>query len=300
MNWLKSKKTIVTHSGNFHPDDVFAVALLSILFKGQIKIIRTRDDSKYASADFVVDTGLVHDPKINRFDHHQEGNAGFRVNGISYSSFGLLWQRYGEEICGSKKVADILDHKLVEVIDADDCGRVLSENKVENLYPFFLTDVIYSLLPTWKEENENADDYFKKAVELAKGVLEREIKITQDKIEAEALVAEIYNKAKDKRVIIFDEKSLPKGLLTTYPEPLFTVYLDKDKDKWRVGTIRKEERTFEVRKNFPQAWWGKTSKDLAKITGVEDAVFCRNGGIFAGAVSKEGAIKMAELALKEI
>jgi len=37
------KQTVVTHSGNFHTDEVFAVAVLDILFEGRYEIIRTRD-----------------------------------------------------------------------------------------------------------------------------------------------------------------------------------------------------------------------------------------------------------------
>ena len=39
----KTLKKIVTHSGNFHTDEVFACATLSILNKGNIEIARSRD-----------------------------------------------------------------------------------------------------------------------------------------------------------------------------------------------------------------------------------------------------------------
>ena len=68
---------------------------------------------------------------------------------------------------------------------------------------------------------------------------------------------------------------------------------------WRVTTIEKKEDTYEPRKNFPESWWGKNDGEFAKVSGVEDAVFCRNKGIFAGVKSKEGALKLAELALAE-
>jgi uncharacterized UPF0160 family protein len=301
MNWLKSKKVVLTHDGNFHPDDVFSVALLSLLFKGKIKVIRSRDPKFIPPADFVLDTGDTYEPDKNRFDHHQEGNAGFRDNRISFSTFGLLWKKYGEEVCGSKKVADILDKKLVQIIDADDCGVILHKNVFENIYPFLMLDTIYACTPTWKEDNDNIDDYFMRAVDLAKTILEREIKITNDRVDAESFVAEVYKNSKDKRVIIFNDERyfLPKDLLSTYSEPLFTVYKHRVNKMWRIGTIRKDQRTFEVRKNFPQTWWGKRDGDLAAVTGIEDAVFCRNGGIFAGATSKEGAIKMAYLAIEQ-
>ncbi|MFA6430405.1 MAG: MYG1 family protein [Candidatus Paceibacterota bacterium] len=295
--FFKKKIVIATHNGAFHPDDVFAVALLSILHKGNIKVVRTRDEKIISKADFVLDIGFEHEPSKNRFDHHQEGGAGKRENGISYSTFGILWKEYGEKVCGSKRIADILDNKLVEVIDADDCGVSLYKSVIDGLYPFTITDAIYSMYPTWKEEDIDINKVFLKAVDFAREVLSREIKDLQDKIEAENIVEEIYKNSEDKRIIIFD-KYLPKSLLLNYPEPLFSVYKEKDGLRWRVTTIRKFENSFESRKNFSESWWGKSKEDLVKITGISDVTFCRNGGIYAGADTKEGAIKLAKLAVE--
>jgi len=297
MNWLRKNKLVIVHDGSFHPDDVFCVALLSILYNGAIKVIRTRNEKEFQKADFVLDIGLVYDPDHNRFDHHQEGGAGFRDNKITYSAFGLLWKKYGVEVCGSQKISDILEKKLVEVIDADDMGLDLSQNKITYVYPFMMTDAIYSMRPTWKENSSNIDKFFFKAVDFAKDILIREIKIAKDKIEAESLVDDIYSNSEDKRIIIFSKQYLPKDLLINYPEPLFVVYKEMYGEKWRVTTIEKSENTYECRKNFPESWWGKKDEELAKVSGVSDAVFCRNGGIFAGAKSQEGAIQMAKKAL---
>ena len=299
MNWLKSKKIVAVHDGSFHPDDVFAVALLSILNDGNIKVIRTRDEIIYAKADYVVDVGLEYNPAQNKFDHHQEGNAGFRDNKISYSSFGLLWKEYGEKVCGSKKVADILDKKLVEIIDADDCGVELCQEVITGVKPFMLTDVIYSMRPTWKENQSEIDIIFLEAVNFAKKVLVREIKIALDNMAAESLMDEVYKNSVNKSIVVLDEKYLPINLLCNYPEPLFMVYKDKAGDGWRVTIVRKSEQSYEPRKNLPELWWGKTGKELAGVTGVADSTFCRNGGIYAGAGSKEGAVKLAGAALAE-
>ena len=51
------------------------------------------------------------------------------------------------------------------------------------------------------------------------------------------------------------------------------------------------------RKSFPVAWGGKIDKELQSVSGVLEAVFCHRGLFFAVAKSKEGAIKLAELAL---
>ena len=183
------------------------------------------------------------------------------------------------------------------VIDADDDGVDVCQKSFPGLKSFMLVDAIYSMRPTWKESDLNINKIFLEAVAFAEEILLREIKITKDMLEAENLVAEIYKNTKDKKVSVFDEIYLPKTLLYKYPEPLFIVYRDRSREMWRVTTIEKGEHTYEPRKNFPESWWGKKDKELAEISGVADAVFCRNKGIFAGAKSIEGAIKLAQSAL---
>jgi uncharacterized UPF0160 family protein len=75
-------KTLVTHSGSFHQDELFAIATLLLIFGDEIKIVRTRDSALIEKADYAIDVSGINDPKKGRFDHHQEGGAGQRANGI--------------------------------------------------------------------------------------------------------------------------------------------------------------------------------------------------------------------------
>jgi uncharacterized UPF0160 family protein len=61
--------TLVTHSGSFHQDELFAIATLMLVFD-DISVKRSREEKDIAEADFVVDVGGVFDPIKNRFDHH--------------------------------------------------------------------------------------------------------------------------------------------------------------------------------------------------------------------------------------
>src|SRR3989338_10239311 len=110
-------KKLITHNGSFHTDDIFAAATLSLLLekKGEpFEIIRTRDEEIIKSADYVFDVGGIYEREKNRFDHHQPGGAGRRVLsgvegekfGIEYSSFGLVWEKFGVDLAGNKEVAD--------------------------------------------------------------------------------------------------------------------------------------------------------------------------------------------------
>ena len=133
MIW--NKKKIITHSGTFHADDIFACAVLSLHMKNKVKIIRTRDKSIIEKGDYVVDVGGIYDEQINRFDHHQIGGAGKRPNGIPYASFGLVWKKFGPLLCASKEVAEKIDQKLASPIDAEDNGLDISKPLIEGIFP---------------------------------------------------------------------------------------------------------------------------------------------------------------------
>src|SRR3989338_5197622 len=103
-----SPKTIITHDGKFHADDVFAVATLLLILRREspsVSIVRSRDSALVARADFVIDVGGQYNEEKNRFDHHQIGGAGERKNGIPFAAFGLVWKKFGEALAGSLAVA---------------------------------------------------------------------------------------------------------------------------------------------------------------------------------------------------
>jgi uncharacterized UPF0160 family protein len=295
MSIFTKKKILVTHSGRFHADDIFATATLSLLHDGKIKIIRTRDEGIIAKADYVYDVGGVYDEVTNRFDHHQVGGAGVRSNGIPYAAFGLVWKKYGDAVCGgSHAVAHQINKKLVQPIDANDNGMDLFTLKSETA-PYLLQDVFSLWRPSYTEELEY-DAPFLKMVDLARAILIREIKKTKDAVDAEAIILDAYHNAIDKRIIIIDGLYPWGDLLGKFAEPLYVVHPKSD-GAWGVSCVRADKHTYENRKSLPQAWAGLVNDELAKVTGVADATFCHNGRFLAVARSKEGAISLAEKAL---
>ena len=118
-------KRIITHSGHFQPDEIFAVATLSLVLDGDYELIRTRDAKVFPTGDFVVDVGDEYDPARGRFDHHQKGGAGMGAEGIPLSSFGLVWREFGEKVSGSRDIAEKIEKMIVRAIDADDAGILL-------------------------------------------------------------------------------------------------------------------------------------------------------------------------------
>ncbi|MEX2029250.1 MAG: MYG1 family protein [Candidatus Paceibacterota bacterium] len=326
MKVEKKVKKLVTHDGSFHTDDIFACATLSLMLEANnepFEIIRTRDEDIIKSGDYVFDVGGIYDEKNNRFDHHQTGGAGKRParnasgiadarphdsrqrvgqaggeNGIAYSSFGLVWHKFGAQITGNQKVADLIDTKLVAPVDANDNGIDLFKNNFPNILPYTLQDVFATFSATALEDMEK-DGQFTKALAWAKEILKREIKKASDQVEITKIIRGFYEQAKDKRLIVIDAPRVSRyeiwNALHDFPEPLFAVYgYDGD---WSAVAMRKEENSFGNRKNFPKSWAGLKAKELQNITGVDDAVFCHNNLFLIIAKSKEGAIELAKKAL---
>jgi uncharacterized UPF0160 family protein len=286
-------KTIVTHNGNFHADDVFSVAALRSIFSS-FTLIRTRDLDIIAKADIVIDVGGEYDPETDRFDHHQRGGAGERKNGIPYSSFGLMWQKYGLEICkNNQDVANSLDAGLVSTIDAIDCGHV--KGVPEGIS---LSQTISMFNPTWQEDS-HFDSCFDEAVDFASRVLARFIAAASGGISAKTIVANAIDKAQDPRVIVL-EKYTPwkKTVHALSDKALYMVYPSQT-GQWRIQTVPVEPGSFEDRKPLPKEWAGLSDIALQNETGIDDAMFCHNGLFIAGAETFESTMKMAVIALQE-
>jgi uncharacterized UPF0160 family protein len=245
-----------------------------------------------AKADIVLDVGGIYDAEKDRFDHHQKGGAGARENGIPFSSFGLIWQKYGLEICASnQEVANALDKNLVSAIDAIDCGHVEGVQT-----GISLSQTVSMFNPTWQEEGD-FDACFNEAVAFASRILARFIAAASGGVNAKTIVANAIEKAADPRVIVLEQYTPWKTtVLRLSQDALFMVYPSQT-GQWRIQTVPVELGSFEDRKKLPAPWAGLSDKELQDVTGLEDAMFCHNGLFIAGCASFENTMKMAEMAL---
>lgn len=290
---MMNDKIVVTHSGNFHADDVFSVAALKSVFP-TFTLIRTRDKEVIAKADVVIDVGGEHDAATDRFDHHQRGGAGERDNGVPYSSFGLIWQKYGLAICDdNQELANAIDAGLVSTIDAIDCGHV--KGVVEGIS---LSQTISMFNPTWQEEGD-FDAGFNEAVDFAARVLARAIAAASGGLNAKAIVAEAIKNAQDPRVIVLEKYTPWKKTVHALSEQALYMVYPSQSGQWMIQTVPVEPGSFEDRKSLPKPWAGLSDAELQAETGIEDAMFCHNGLFIAGTTSFESTMKMAALALQE-
>ena len=285
--------TIATHNGNFHADDVFSIAALKCIFPS-FNLIRTRDLALISKADVVIDVGGEYNSDAGRFDHHQRGGAGERENGIPYSSFGLIWQKYGLEICqGNQDVANAVDAGLVSTIDAIDCGHVEGVSQ-----GISLSQTISMFNPTWQEDT-HFDACFDEAVDFASRVLTRFIASANGGISAKDIVAKAIDNAEDPRVIVLDKYTPWKRTVHALSEEALYMVYPSNSGQWRIQTVPVEPGSFEDRKPLPKQWAGLSDKGLQDVSGIDDAMFCHNGLFIAGAETFESTMKMASIALQE-
>jgi uncharacterized UPF0160 family protein len=289
---------VATHSGSFHADDVFALATLSLLGE-PIEIVRTRDADAMAACDVRVDVGFADDPATGDFDHHQRDGAGERPNGIRYASFGLVWREYGARLSGGDAaVADRVDRSLVQAVDANDTGQAATAPVLDGVRPMTVSGVIGALNPTWEEQltPEEERGRFDEAIALAARIVEREIASATAAQRAVTLVSDAIAAAGDPRVITLD-RDVPwkEVVVTTAPDALFVIY--PKRQGWGLEAVPRALGSFESRRDLPAAWAGLDGPDLARLTGVEDALFCHAKRFLAVARTREGIDALAAQAL---
>jgi uncharacterized UPF0160 family protein len=286
---------VATHPGNFHADDVFAVAVLRLATDGPVDVVRTRDEAVQAAADVRIDVGGRADPATGDFDHHQKGGAGQRPNGIRYASFGLVWREHGAALAGGAEAAAAIDERLVQGVDANDTGQTISEPLVERVRPMSVSGVIAAMNPVWDEELTPAqeDARFEEAVAQ---ILERELAGAAAFTRARRLVADAIGRATDPRIVELD-RNMPwhEAVVTSAPDARFVIY--PKADGWGLQAVPLELGAFANRLDLPEAWAGRSGDELVAASGVDGAIFCHAARFYASAQTREGILALAQRAL---
>ena len=190
---MQTEKTVGTHSGSFHMDEVLGCVMLTKYtqeFKNA-KIVRSRDEQLLNTFDIVIDVGRVYDPERYRFDHHQKEFTGtFNENyNIKLSSAGLVYKHFGQEIV--RNLAEqllaqyeenlILDEENIALVyqrlydnfilyvDAIDNGENQYPNDVHPKYKInsHLGSRVARLNPASYEKNVSFDERFFEAMKIA-------------------------------------------------------------------------------------------------------------------------------------
>lgn len=300
-------RTLITHSGAFHADDVLAYLVLHAIHPAA-DLLRTRDQARIdAARDAIVfDVGNVYDADVRRFDHHQLDRAQ-RDDGLPYSALGLVWQHYGVEYlvnalrydeAEAEEIHRRFDQTFVRDIDALDNG-LLEDSQRPLLHAMALPALIGSMRPDFDDDDPRAEDHaFIKASLAAEPFFEARIREIASNIRSEKIVKQAIEERSHPNWI-----ELPRAMDYLNPilesgEENMHFVINPSGNEWRLNVVQKSPDSFEARKDLPADWAGKRDAELSAVTGVEDARFCHIARFIAVADSRDGIMRLLQQALR--
>lgn len=294
---------IITHSGQFHLDELMASAILLTIYP-EAKITRTRDSKTIqnrSDTTIVIDVGEKYEPGTLNFDHHQRGGSGIRSTGIPYASAGMIWKFYGERCIETifqeynPRLHSTLDREYIQGIDASDNGYTPNPHIAEDIKTLELGKIIHEFYPTFLENDKAEDEIFLETLKFCQNLLIRWIKTSYAKLEGETLIQKYIQEDRDNPTILFLTKPIPwKEAVAKHPEILYVIF--PANKQWYCQCVPIEPKSFACRQPLPESWGGRSSEDLAKITGVKDATFAHKNLFICGAQSHQGIAKLARIA----
>lgn len=286
------KFRVVTTSGLFHADEVFAIATLAILHGDAPDLIRTRKQNYVQAAilddtTYVVGVGGNYNPNLLNFD--------FTKN---TSSFSLVWKEYGSAIVSRFSIPDQLNAEitnaiktiLVDYIEAINLGKC-RKTRTD------IVEVIEQLNKCWYESEDSEDQSSRmlQAVAIALTYITRLIANTLGIIMAIDLI-DHAERLDDGKIIILDKDIPWEEYVSGADDSALFVILPGPSGNTNVYAIPVDATNTKFRMLFPEKWRTKINRD--EVTGIEGCVFILSDGSIAGNRSKEGAIEMARKAIK--
>ena len=257
---------IATHAGQFHADDVVAVALVRLFAHPSANVVRTRNPAVIASADMVVDVGGVFDPSSKKFDHHQADYHGER------SSAGMILDWLGDKGSISGRLFRHLHDNLIHQVDQVDIGKA-------EIRPGEMTfsDTIAHFNPASKDPAVQLEA-FEAAVNVATTVIQSLTNKLQSILDDEDTVLDAMELAErngDKTMwfpgeLVWKETYFENGGSTHH-----TRYIASPVNgQWRLLAIPPRMNTFDMKSPLPHRWHTHTKE-------IPGLVFCHKTGFLA-------------------
>ena len=281
------KANFTVHDGNFHADDVAAVALASRLFGGSdnVNIIRTRDPLKFK--------GLVMDVGEGPLDHHGSASSTDSL-GIPESSFSKVFNVMRTKLTPEQKAYLYFRKNVVDPVSKLDNGVPLrrGEQSLFNWVPSFNNN--YSE----RGNSQAQDERFRTAVRMAEAILDRELQNAAVANTTAGIKAKILRKARNHDVV-----EVPIGLdvqdALAYTNAKFMLSPASD-GSYRLQCVPQAHRgRFSQKIPFPNSWAGLRDNKLQSASGIPGAMFCHSGRFLAGFKSKEEALRAARKLIKQ-
>jgi len=276
---------IITHSGRFHADEVFATAIILLLEDREV--IRTRDQAQIEKGEIVLDVGGIYDPSQLRFDHHQNSFTRTRENGIPYATAGIVWEHFGADLLKKRGLEDDyernyalqwIDQKLIADVDAVDNGYYAEDARPS-------VSLIIAMMNQSRDEEQQYHAFLKAitfTTDIMNNFIAAAIKEAKVVKELESLLPTV-----DKQGILVLNKDIAfKDFLRTHPEIKRVVY-PRGEDQYGVFCNEKHN-------HLPERFRGLREEELAEVSGLKDAIFCHKSGFMAVCSSQESALTLAK------
>jgi uncharacterized UPF0160 family protein len=281
-------RSLGTHDGSFHADEVTAAALLLVFNRvDRDQIVRSRDLALLRECEYVCDVGSVYDPSLKRFDHHQVGYAG------ELSSAGMVLRYLFEQGVIDQKSFEFFNQSLILGVDAHDNGRATAGPGVCTF-----SQVVSNFVPPVYDATEGEmRRAFDEAVDFAAGHVRR--------------LKERYDYAQQCRECV-EEAMSKQGVVLEFARamPWMDVFFEMGGEghpaqfvimpsgaHWKLrGIPPNSQDRMEVRTPLPEAWAGLMDAQLQKASGIKGAIFCHKGRFISVWATKEDAMN----ALKKV
>ncbi len=283
-------RSLGTHDGSFHADEVTACSLLLLFDRiDRDKIHRTRDPKVIANCDYVCDVGGVYDPNKRRFDHHQADYQG------SFSSAGMVLLFLKDQGFLEPHLYDYYNKTLVMGVDAHDNGVARLEPGITSF-----SQVISNFLPIeYDVSAAEMNQAFFTAVDFAMGHLNRLRKRHSYTLDCRAIVKRAMIHGSN--ALIFEE-SIPwlENFFDLGGElhPAKFVIMPSG-NHWKLRGIPPSlAERMQIRVPLPEDWAGIRDEELKKISGIPGAIFCHKGRFISIWETKEDAVKALHIVLR--
>lgn len=286
----------ITHGGVFHADEVLATVILSKVMD-KVTVART-----FKVPEDINTETVVYDIGFGELDHHQKGGNGARENGVPYAACGLIWKKFGHKVvsgtCNPELVWKLVDRDLVQGVDACDNGQMPKAEYPAQSLSF--SQMISGFNPNW-DDSEDSDSAFLRAVAFAETVFDNVFKNAVSKAKAQAIVEEAIDCAEGNILVLDQFVPWQEFLFASEnkkAEDILFVVFPSMRGGYNWQCVPDCLGGFGQRKPVPAEWKGLRDVDLQNVTGVETATFCHPAGFIGGADTLDGAIALAELAVR--
>lgn len=327
---------IATHNGRFHADEVMAAAILAKLFNEALpqhdfrftwELLRLdRHDPLLAEAEILIDIGREYDPARGRFDHHQKGGAGCRIQvrgtntteDVMFSTCGLVWYACGRILTnehdidnGNVPAFDRIDWRLCRGIDASDNGYQMGQGiatraddvggeRVLGGSPMHVSQQIAEFNRDYNDI-EQQQRQFNRALAHADTVLDNALWQTLQSVKSRSRVQELLTHhlaTSDTPALLVLEETIDwRDHLLNLPQAqgIRVVVTPYNANSWCVHLLSRRNA---MPLNAPRPWRGLEGAALEAVTGVAGAMFCHNSGHMVRTRTKEAALAIAKLVIQ--